>query len=295
MHGVCKRYGAVQAPGGVDLVVHPGERVALVGHNGAGKTTLIRLALGLAAADTGEISIMGARPGSTQARKCCAYLPEAAAFHPSLTGYEQIRLYARLRQAPVARAVECLERVGLNGAARNRIGTYSRGMRQRLGLAQVLLGTPGFLLLDEPTGGLDPNSRENAYSIVEEAAKGGAAVLMSSHALDELESRVDRVVIMRQGVAVADGPVSELRARANLPVRVRVRLDPDAVSRAKSRLGGTLQDARTIEIECAAEEKLTRIADILALGEPVEDIEVLPPKLGEVYRVLGDPPPAGNA
>ena len=137
-----KRFGEVAALTGVSLSVAPGERVALLGHNGAGKSTLMKIILGLIPATSGEVTICDAAPGSPAARRAVAYLPENAAFHPALTGLEQIRHYLALRGEDQSQAMPLLEKVGLGQAARRRIGTYSKGMRQRVGLAQTLIGTP---------------------------------------------------------------------------------------------------------------------------------------------------------
>ena len=145
---ITKRFGGLTALDGVSLKVAPGERVALLGHNGAGKSTLMKIVLGLIAPDAGRLDIAGSLPGSPSARQVTAYLPENVAFHPALTGREMVGHYLRLRGQPAAGAGALLERVGLAGAADRRIGTYSKGMRQRVGLAQALIGQPRLLVLD---------------------------------------------------------------------------------------------------------------------------------------------------
>ena len=152
---VVKRYGSVETVRGISLRVEPGQRVALLGHNGAGKTTLMKMVLGLTPLSSGRIEILGARPGSRRARGATGFLPESVAFHGALTGREQLHHFARLKSATIRSADALLERVGLADAADRRIRTYSKGMRQRIGLAQALLGTPEIVLLDEPTSGLD--------------------------------------------------------------------------------------------------------------------------------------------
>lgn len=149
-----KRFGDVVALRDVSMTVAPGERVALLGHNGAGKSTLMKIVLGLIPASSGAVEVCGALPGSTEARARVAYLPENVAFHPALTGLEMIRHYMALRGENPAGAMALLKRVGLTEAARRRIGTYSKGMRQRVGLAQTLIGHPRLLVLDEPTSAL---------------------------------------------------------------------------------------------------------------------------------------------
>ena len=268
----------------VSLGVARGERVALLGHNGAGKTTLIRMILGLTSVDGGTILVDGAAPGSAHARVATAYLPEAVAFHKALTGREQLALFARLSGQSARLAGALLERVGLADAADRRIGTWSKGMRQRLGLAQVLIGKPVVALLDEPTSGLDPMSRRDFYEIVDEMAQSGTAVLVSSHALTELEARTDRIAILRQGVLVADDSLVALRTRARLPIRLRVTTPGGDSDRIAARLGGQRINGCGVELTCFQDEKMHRLSDITALGGLIEDVEVLPPSLEDLYR-----------
>ncbi|MBO9467941.1 ABC transporter ATP-binding protein [Tropicibacter sp. R15_0] len=279
---VDKDRGKVRVLSDVSLSVRGGERVALLGHNGAGKSTLIKAILGLTPIHGGAISVAGAVPGSSQARRATAYLPEAVSFHPALTGREQLTLFARLDGAR-ADVAGLLQRVGLGDAMDRRIGTYSKGMRQRLGLAQVLLGNPAVALLDEPTSGLDPISRQDLYAIIDELAGQGTAVLIASHALTEVEARTDRIAIMRKGVLVADDTLSALSAKAGLPIRLRVRAAEDADAIA-ARIGGQRINGTSVEIKCAADEKMAQIKRIADLGGAVADLEITPPKLEDLYR-----------
>ncbi|MCP1337838.1 ABC transporter ATP-binding protein [Futiania mangrovi] len=279
-----RRYGTVETVSAVSLRVGAGERVALLGHNGAGKTTLMKMILGLNPVDAGRIEVFGHAPGTRAGRAACAYLPENVAFHSSLTGREQLRLYARLKGEAARAADGLLERVGLADAANRRIGTYSKGMRQRLGLAQAMLGRPKLTVLDEPTSGLDPISRRDFYALVDELAERGAAVLLSSHALTELEARTDRIAILRDGHLVADAALDALRAQAGLPIRLTVRARADAVEEVAGRLGGTRLNGRSVELACAPAEKMDRIGDAAALGALVDDIDVVPPSLEDLYR-----------
>jgi len=276
--------GKLQTLRSVSLALSPGERLALLGHNGAGKTTLIRMVLGLTPVDGGTILVAGARPGSAAARAATAYLPEAVAFHRALTGREQLRLFARLAGEPARVVGELLDRVGLSDAADRRVGTWSKGMRQRLGLAQALLGRPRVALLDEPTTGLDPISRRDFYDIVNEIAAQGTAVLVSSHALTELEARTDRIAILRKGELVADDSLAALRARARLPIRLRLSTPGDAADRIAATLGGQRVNGRRVELTCFQDEKMTRLGQITALGALVDDLEVVPPSLEDLYR-----------
>src|SRR5690606_32977241 len=201
LQAVTKRYGALKAVDHIDLSIAPGECVILAGHNGAGKSTLIKLILGLIHPEEGAVHVLGEIAGTSSAahaRRHIGYLPETVALHPSLTGTETLAFYARLKGLPTSNNAALLSRVGIAQAASRRVGGYSKGMRQRLALAQALLGTPKVLLLDEPTTGLDPASRLLFYDIVRELREAGAAILLSTHALAELEGLADRVIVMRK-------------------------------------------------------------------------------------------------
>ena len=276
-----KIYAGVRALSEVSLRVAPGERVALLGHNGAGKSTMMKIILGLIPHDGGEVVVTGAAPGSAMARGNTAYLPENVAFHPALTGVEQIRYYLSLRGENPGQAMALLERVGLHGAAKRRIGTYSKGMRQRVGLAQALIGKPKLLVLDEPTSGLDPVSRRDFYALLDGLAAEGASILLSSHALTEVEARTDRIVILSKGQLVAEGSLAELRRQAALPVTLHV------IARDLAAVQAALPDAvltdGALVLTCSQEAKLAVLTRITGLGDSVADIEVLPPSLEDMY------------
>lgn len=267
----------------VSLSVSAGERVALLGHNGAGKSTLIKAILGLTPATSGQIYVDGSAPGSAKARRTTAFLPEAVSFHPALTGREQLTMFAQLDGKP-ADVAALLDRVGLSDALDRRIGTYSKGMRQRLGLAQVLLGNPKVALLDEPTSGLDPISRQDLYTIIDELAAQGTAVLIASHALTEVEARTDRIAILRKGVKVADDTLESLSARAKLPTRLRIRATGPHVDQIAKATGGTRINGASVEILCSPDKKMEELRRIAAMGDVVADIEMTPPRLEDLYR-----------
>lgn len=190
LRNVTKRFGAQKAVNQVDLVLKAGESVGLAGHNGAGKSTIMKLILGLITPTEGEVMLLGERTGSkagARLRSQIGYLPETVALPPSLTGIETLDFYAKLKKQPLTQNRGLLERVGISQAAHRRVGTYSKGMRQRLALAQALLGEPKVLLFDEPTTGLDPASRQMFYEVVRELNGRGATVLLSTHALAELD------------------------------------------------------------------------------------------------------------
>ncbi|WP_343082438.1 ABC transporter ATP-binding protein [Ostreiculturibacter nitratireducens] len=278
-----KSYQGVNALSDVSLAVAPGERVALLGHNGAGKSTMMKVILGLIPYDSGEVSVTGAAPGSGEARRKVAYLPENVAFHPALTGLEQIRHYLALRGESASLAMGLLERVGLAHAAKRRIGTYSKGMRQRVGLAQALIGQPRLLVLDEPTSGLDPVSRRDFYALLDELVAEGAAILLSSHALTEVEARTDRIAILSRGRLVAEGPLADLRRKAALPVTMTVTARNGYAPQIAAALPRGIQAGPTLRLTCAQEEKLAVLGTITGFGDKVADLEVQPPSLEDIY------------
>ncbi|QRM57169.1 ABC transporter ATP-binding protein [Sinorhizobium sp. BG8] len=279
-----KRFGDVEALKTVSLTLEAGKRAALLGHNGAGKSTLMKIVLGLIPFDSGEITVCGAVPGSPAARAQVSYLPENVAFHPALSGEEQLRHYLALRGENPRQAMELLARVGLAHAARRRIGTYSKGMRQRVGLAQTLIGRPRLLVLDEPTSGLDPVSRRDFYDLLDGLAAEGAAILLSSHVLTEVEARTDCILILSGGELVAEGTLADLRARAALPVSLLVRpTSSHAPSLAAAFPEAVAGGDGLLRLSCAQAEKLPLLARIAALGGEVADLDVIPPSLEDIY------------
>jgi Cu-processing system ATP-binding protein len=289
LRGVTKRYGAIEAVRDVTFDLPVGETTALVGHNGAGKTTLLKLMLGLIHPTAGTLRVLGENPaaGEFAARRALGYLPESVSFNAALTGREILTFYARLKREPVEKALPLLEKVGLAAAANRRVGTYSKGMRQRLGLAQALIGAPKVLLLDEPTTGLDPALRLSFYEIVEELRGRGATVVLCSHALTETEERARRVIIMNRGIMVAHGSMDELRRLASLPTRIR--LKPSR--KANGAMGEWLRPVPqwrevhdgVIEIDAAHGDKIALLRRATAPDAPFEDVEVFPPTLDELY------------
>lgn len=278
-----KTFAGIVALDAVSLTVEPGSRVALLGHNGAGKSTMMKIILGLLPFDTGTVEVCGAAPGSAEARRQVAYLPENTAFHPALTGEEQIGQYLALRGENPARARDLLDHVGLHDAARRRIGTYSKGMRQRVGLAQALIGKPKLLVLDEPTSGLDPVSRRDFYELLDGLAAQGAAVLLSSHALTEVEARTDRIVILSNGRMVATGTLADLRRTAALPVTMHVTAKNGHASEIADALPGAIRVGADLRLSCGQDEKLAMLARVAGLRDKVADIEVVPPSLEDIY------------
>ncbi|MEO3429321.1 ABC transporter ATP-binding protein [Pelagibius sp. CAU 1746] len=293
--GATKTYGALTAVENVSLELRSGEVLALAGHNGAGKTTLVKLILGLIVPSAGQVRVFDgnpARAGASEARRRLGFLPENVAFHGAMTGWELLAFYARLKRCSLAQLDELLERVGLGEAAQRRVGTYSKGMRQRLGLAQALIGAPELLLLDEPTSGLDPASRADFYRAVDELRGDGVTVLISTHALAEIEDHADRIAVLHGGRLIALGGVAELRQAAALPIHLRFTVAPCSTGRLLERLGDQVEvvarGERLLEVACAPAAKARLLGNLGELWEVVEDVALEVPGLPAVYsRLVG--------
>ncbi|KYB46206.1 ABC transporter ATP-binding protein [Brucella anthropi] len=285
---VTKTYGNFNAISNASFRLNAGENIALVGHNGAGKTTMIKLMLGLIRPTEGSIRVLGEDPaaGAFGARLKLGYLPEHVSFNMALTGTETLKFYARLKNVSANRTAGLLDRVGLADASKRRVGTYSKGMRQRLGLAQALLGQPSVLLLDEPTTGLDPALRQSFYDILEHLRQDGTTILMSSHALTELESKVGRVIIANKGNIIADGSIEALRRISQLPLRIRVQANttpqlPDTCR--QTGLKWLQASAGVFETEAPADRKMELIRHIIANNSDLTELDVVPPTLDTLY------------
>jgi len=260
-----KRYGQAQALRGVSLEVRAAELVGLLGPNGAGKSTLTKIACGLVRPTVGEVEVGGHPAGSAPARASLGYLAELFRFPGWMTADELLLLHQRLARSEggTTERGELLDLVGLADAARTRVEAMSKGMQQRLGIAQALVGRPRVLLLDEPTSALDPVGRRIVRELLAELRERGVSVLLNSHLLSEVELVCDRVTIIDQGRVVAEGRPDELER----PRGVEIETD-----------GGTRV------YEGAGREDVPRIvADLVAAGERVYGARLLASTLEEVY------------
>ena len=271
--GLAKRYGPVEALAGVDLEVEEGELVGLLGPNGAGKSTLVKIACGLVRATAGAAEICGSPAGSYAARASLGYLAELFRFPGWYTADELLALHQRLTGSDGGERErrDLLGLVGLSEARDRKVDAMSKGMQQRLGLAQALVGGPRMLLLDEPTSALDPAGRRTVRALLEELRQRGVSVLLNSHLLSEVELVCDRVVILSRGRVVAAGKPADL-AR---PRGVEVDTD-DGVRRFP---------------EAGREDAPRIVADLVARGERVYGVRVLATTLEEIYlSAVGDQP-----
>jgi ABC-2 type transport system ATP-binding protein len=271
VHALEKRYRPVHALRGVDLSVEEGELVGLLGPNGAGKSTLVKIAVGLVRATRGQAEVAGARAGSRAARGELGYLAELFRFPGWYTADEVLTLHQRLTGSDggAAERARLLELVALDDARGRRVDGMSKGMQQRLGIAQALVGSPRVLVLDEPTSALDPAGRRVVRVLLEELRGRGVSVLLNSHLLSEIELVCDRVVILRAGEVVAAGAPGELsRPRG-------IELETDEGTRTIE--GATREDAPRL------------VAEAVAAGRQVYGVRVLTSTLEETYlEAVGD-------
>ena len=264
VHELSKRYGRVEALKGVELEVGEGELVGLLGPNGAGKSTLVKIAVGLVTPSGGTAEVSGHRAGSRSARATLGYLAELFRFPGWYSANEVLELHQRLAgsRGGAAERRRLLELVALDDAAERRVEGMSKGMQQRLGIAQALVGDPRLLLLDEPTSALDPVGRRIVRRLLEELRGRGISVLLNSHLLSEVELVCDRVAILRGGELVSAGTPGELsRPRG-------VELETDEGIRLFER--ATREDAPRLVAEAVAAGR--RVFGVRVLASTLEDV-----------------------
>ncbi|HEX3885792.1 MAG TPA: ABC transporter ATP-binding protein [Stellaceae bacterium] len=217
--GLTKRYGAKVAVDHIDLEIRAGEIVGILGPNGSGKTTTILMLLGLTEPSGGRAEVSGYDPlrEPLEVKRRVGYLPDQIGFYDGLSARDNLAYTARLagltRSEIDARFADAIDRVGLGQAARQRVGTFSHGMRQRLGLAEILMKRPAIAILDEPTTALDPHSTQEFLAMIRGLKEDGTAVLLSSHHLDQVQSVCDRVALFHNGRVALSGTVTDLAAQ----------------------------------------------------------------------------------
>ena len=292
LRAVGKRYGALQAVDGIDLSVGRGRMVGLIGHNGAGKSTLFKMMLGLLEPTSGEVRICGVRTNDgafRDVRRRIGYLPESFVAYDNLTGMELLHLFADLKKVARSACGNVLERVGLSAAADRRVGGYSKGMRQRLGFAQLLLGAPELVFLDEPTNGLDPDGIHDFYRILHQLREEGATIVITSHILAEIQERVDELVILSGGRIAAQGTLAQLRAGAAMPAEIRLVARAGGTGRVIAALRGhqVRVERDCIRVPCAPRQKLQMLQLISTLGDSIDDVAIHEPSLEDLFFGIG--------
>ncbi len=270
-----KRYGHFTAVDDVSFTCQPGTVTGFLGPNGAGKSTTLRMITGLTPPSAGRVTIGGVPYAShPNPGRLVGVMLDASAQHPGRTGLETLRLTARLLGVSRARATEMLDAVGLAHAATRRVGSYSLGMRQRLGIANSLMGDPAVLILDEPANGMDPEGIRWMRNLLHDFAERGGTVLLSSHLLAEVQATVDRLVVVNNGRVVADDSLDVLLAGEGTVVRG---LDAAGLEQALRRAGFSVRPGTEGELRVpAGVEEVGRVA--AATGQVI--LELRPDRSG---------------
>jgi ABC-2 type transport system ATP-binding protein len=287
--GLRKRYGRRPAVDDVALSVGRGEVVGLLGPNGAGKTTVIKMLLGLVRPDAGEVMLLGRPAADPAARVRVGYLPELFRYQPWLTAAEVLRLHVRLSgvTVPVGEQRDCLALVGLAARADDRVGGFSKGMQQRLGLAVALVARPEAVVLDEPTSALDPLGRADVRDIVLSLKARGVAVLLNSHLIGEVERVCDRVVVLDHGRVAAAGTLEELLGRHE--VRLHLTGVGPAVESRLAAAGEVQREGEWFTVALPADDDGTTVPDLVrdlaTAGVRIHAVE--PTRISLEKRLLG--------
>lgn len=285
---VSKRFGAITAVAPLDLEIGQGEWLGLFGRNGSGKTSLLRMLVGLSRPSSGRVLVGGTAPtaeGWRALRRDLGFMPERVALFEHSTGEKTLRYFAQLKGVPVNTVGPLLERVGLGAAATRQVGGYSKGMLQRLNLAQALLGDPRLLVLDEPLSGLDVQGVTELFDIL--GSVEGRTVVLSSHRLPVMSRFVDRICVLRAGTIAALGTEAELQRQVDLPARVIVQPMAAAngsVFSAIERLqtGTVVSRNGRLVVSVSQADKLPLLAQLDRLGGEIHDVRIEEPSLEEV-------------
>ena len=270
-----KRFGKTIALAGLTMTVPRGEVFGFLGPNGAGKTTAVKLLLGLLKPTSGQGSLLGRPLGDLRARRRIGYLPELFRYQSWLTAREVLALHCELAPLPLASWKEeiqtVLDTVGLTERANDRVGTFSKGMQQRLGLGAALLGEPELVFLDEPTSALDPVGRHDVREIIRGLASRGTAVFLNSHLLSEVEQVCDRVAVVDHGRVISSGTMDELLG--GTAVRVRVSGLTQANKNELAKFGNIDDEDEQLTFTSLAAERVPELVSaIVALGGRVYEV-----------------------
>ncbi len=299
IRGLTKRYGDFTAVDALDLNVRHGEVYGLLGPNGAGKTTTILMLLGLSEPTSGAARVLDLDPARNPVavKRRVGYLPDAVGFYGGMTGRQNLRYTARLNRVDKkdaeARIDRLLARVGLTDAADKRVEKYSRGMKQRLGLADVLVKEPSIIILDEPTTAIDPAGVEDVLALIRELADDGAAILLASHLLHQVQQVCDRVGIFVSGKLVASGRMDKLAGELGTgPISIEVAAAPplDGVMDVARRVTGVTfvrrdeRDSRMVVIEADHDVRAEIARALVEAGLPPSHLRRRGDELDEIYR-----------
>ncbi|MCL2914619.1 ABC transporter ATP-binding protein [Shewanella corallii] len=265
----------------VSFELGAGRLLALLGHNGAGKSTLIKLVLGLIEPSQGEISVMGQNPVHSRGKRALpiGYLPENVSFYDNMTGFELLKYFAALKGIGAQSVKQLLEEFGLDYAMDRKVRTYSKGMRQRLGLAQATLAEPKVLLLDEPTVGLDPLASAFLYRKLNELKQAGCAVIVCTHELGLVEQELDKALILGKGRVLAKGDMSVLRQGCDLQLRVAFDDLPKRVAGDAFLSEFVREDALVMNFS-----RREQVLDYLIREKQICDLSVSLPSLSDIFH-----------
>jgi ABC-2 type transport system ATP-binding protein len=302
--GLAKRYKGHAAVNGIDLQVRFGEICGMLGPNGAGKTTTILMLMGLTEPTAGRVTVLGHDPllDPLSVKRSVGYLPDSVGFYDQLTGRQNLGYTARLAGIPAGdveqRIKEALHIVRLDADADRRVGGYSHGMRQRLGLAEVFMKQARLAILDEPTSGLDPESTTEFLDLIRELKAGGAAVLLSSHLLDRVQAVCDRVLLFQGGKIALAGTVAELASQVMgggfLIELAASNVDPEAVLRGMAGIRGvTALGKQTYRIAADADLRPAIAQRVIAAGGALFRLSVVEASLDDIYARYFKANPAG--
>lgn len=289
-----KYYGDFAAVKHINLKVGQGEIFALLGHNGAGKSTLIKMILGLVNPTAGEILIDGLsyRHKGKEVREIIGYLPERMNFYDNLTARETITFYAKLRRVSPTRCEEVLEQVGLSEVKDRRVGAFSKGMQQRLGLAQAIMHRPKLLVLDEPTTGLDPVGILELKSMIRSWNREGTTVFFSSHNLGDVQELAQDIAVMHKGAVVAEGALVKLLQEYKLKTKIAIKVQNSQAKewlleqRFFDRFGTFEVQDDTIICFCESANKINVLQSLIVKGFNITDFSVIEPGLDLVYQQI---------
>lgn len=287
-----KHYGDFAAVNKLNLTIDQGEVFALLGHNGAGKSTLIKMILGIVNPTCGEIFIDGLAYGkkSKEIKHLIGYLPERMNFYDNLSAWETLTFYAKLKGVSADRCQEVLEQVGLAAVKHRRVGSFSKGMQQRLGLAQAIIHRPKLLVLDEPTTGLDPIGILELKEMIRTWNREGTTIFFSSHNLSDVQELAENIAIMHKGSVVAEGSLAKLKLDYRLKTRIEVKVPGNQITKLAGQPEGTdyrglfeIRDNRMI-CYCESREKMRIFRTLLNEGVEIEDFSVEEPGLDLIYQ-----------
>lgn len=292
-----KRYGTHIAVSNLDLQVKEGDFFGLLGPNGAGKTTTIRMLAGLLPKTSGRISVNGFDPQAQpdQVKRSVGVVCESYGYYGWMSGEQYLSYFADLYgvAGKGQRVKELLAAVGLSSAKAQLVASYSRGMRQRLGIGRALVHRPSLLMLDEPTLGLDPEGQKEIYGLLQDLSRQGAIVFLSSHSLGEIERLVNRIAVLNHGELVAQGTMEEIRRKLRPGVRIRITVSDPAqaleIARREPHLGSACLDGDRLMLFPSTAEQLDEspiVRSLIAGGITIRELVRLEPSLEDMFFEL---------